>query len=151
MGRVGDEDRRVQPAIAHQDGDGPERAQGVARLVLAEDRRGRDAVGDGVLAGHGGLRGPVARDPTAGDDEGARRAQVPQVDRVVQAGGEHGRRAAVVLGRTEHHDGVGRAPLVLVAHLPDPERRGDPGQQERGDRGDEQPEQVPRAASRQAP
>ena len=89
------------------------------RLVLAEDRVLRDVPVDRVLAGDGGFRGPVAGHLAAGHDERLRQPRVPQRDRMVEPGGEHRRRAPVVLGGTQDDDRVNRPLLVPIALLPD--------------------------------
>ena len=72
------------------------------------------APGDGVGPGDRGLGRVVAGDLATGDDEVVVIAGQVQRDRVVQPGGEHGRRSAVVLGRPEDDDRAGRSPLVAL-------------------------------------
>jgi hypothetical protein len=59
---------------------------------------------------------------------------------VVESGRQDRRRTAVVLGRSQNHDRVNLPAAVLLADLPDPERRvgGKRGAAKREDQDDEQ-------------
>ena len=76
---------------------------------------------------------------------------MPERDGVLEAGLEHGRRPAVVLGGAQHDDGVGGALLVAAALPPDLEGRGTGRDGDRQAADQEEAHEVPGPVAGQAP
>jgi hypothetical protein len=139
---IGDEDDPRQPALAQHPADRAERFERRPPMVLDEDRVGVDAMGDGELVRRRGLCRPVALLLAPGDDEDRRDPGEVERDGVVEPGSEDRRRAAVVLGGTEHDDRIRQALLVAVALLPDSPRGVAPDDHGRNGRADGEAGQV---------
>ena len=80
--------------------------------------------GDQVLLPHGRFADPVTIANAARHDDERRQPLVIERQRMIQPGPEHRRGPAVVLRRTEYHDGVAEAALVLPAGDDDTGKRG---------------------------
>ena len=107
-----------RPRCAEQLGDATQRLVAGRALVLAQDRLGGHAALDEVGRRRLGLGEPVARPVAAGHHDERGEALRPQLDDVVEAGGELRRRVAVVLRRAHHHDGVDGPGLVAAPRRP---------------------------------
>jgi hypothetical protein len=79
---------------------------------LVVSRRIADALVDEVVRARTGLREPVTFELPAGDDDVRCDPVLVQVDRVVETGTEHRRRAAVELRRAEHDDRFRGASII---------------------------------------
>ena len=144
---VGDEQHVVDALGVEERRRGAHRLPRGATVHLLADRRVGHPVGTQVVIAGGRLRELVAGLATAGGDENRRKSPAVQLERVVEPGLEHRRRASVVLRGTQHDDrprvrGVGPGRVVTVR------RRDDLGEGERDVQDAEHPQHEACQASR---
>ena len=107
-----------------------ERLPRVRPLHLAQDLVVGHAAFQEVVRARGRLGEPIAGPLAAGHDDDRREALLPQIERVVEPGGQHGRRPPVVLRGAEHDDRVGSLRAVVARcephlHERDPDVEGE--------------------------
>ena len=108
VGGVGDDDDVMQVVFACDGGEALHLLLGVDGMGLGDDVAEGNAIGEEIVAAYPSLSvsGVLVAAASEGDDE-RRDLLAVELDRVVEAGVEDGRRMAGVLGGSEDGDGVG--------------------------------------------
>ena len=116
MERITHQNHPLQPFPDQPGGDGLHRSSGIAAFGLHDHFAGWHAGTDEIASACGGLAHPVTGDDAASDHDTFGPSLAVEGDGVIEAGGEDGRRAPIVLGRPEDDDGVGGIALVEAGH-----------------------------------
>ena len=135
MGAVGDDDDVVEIVFAGDGGEAVDLLFGVDGAGFGDDAAEGNSVGEEIVATDApfGVAGVFFAAATEGDDERGD-LLVVEIDGVIEAGVQNGRRVAGVFGCTEDSDGIGGLGVVLVCDCGyltiDPDRPCSGGEQE---------------------
>lgn len=112
--RIAHEKYIAEIETAHQCGNRGHRLAGRPSLGLEENGGLRDTVLHAIALAHSGLARRISCAPSSGHDQVCRQMPMPQRDRVIQSGAQHGRRSPDVLRRPKHDDRTNRPSLVVL-------------------------------------